>query len=101
MSIRKPLAPIRAAAQGFLALVTLGIGSAVGSVAAGNIKKFFTENDGPVNWEDFWQVPAYAALFVMIVFWVLFREKRDRNLEQAMADEAAMAAAEGPEPQVG
>lgn len=91
---------IRAAAQGFLALVTLGIGSAVGSVAAGYVQKQFT-TDGRVRWEEFWQVPAYAALLVMVVFLFLFREKRDRQLEQSMADEAAMASAEGAEPQVG
>jgi nucleoside transporter len=91
---------IRAAAQGFLALVTLGIGSAVGSVAAGYVQKQFT-TDGRVRWEEFWQVPAYAALLVMVVFVFLFREKRDRQLEQSMADEAAMASAEGAEPQVG
>ena len=91
---------IRAAAQGFLALVTLGIGSAVGSITAGYVKDLFTK-DGNIQWKEFWQVPAYAALFVLVVFVFLFREKRDRKLEQSMADEAAMASAEGAEPQVG
>jgi nucleoside transporter len=87
---------IRAAAQGFLALVTLGVGSAVGSVTAGYVLDQVNK-----DWKQFWLVPAIGAAVVLVGFWLLFRERRDARLEQAMADEMELQAAPGPEPQVG
>ena len=65
---------IRAAAQGFIALVTLGVGNFVGSWVSGLIvdaNKTATGHD----WAAIWQVPAIGALVIFALFALLFRPK--------------------------
>lgn len=69
---------LRGAAQGFIAFVTLGIGAFIGSILSGSVlSRFATEVDGVkvYNWGQFWQVPAFLALAVLVVFALMFREK--------------------------
>ena len=54
---------IRGAAQGFIALVTLGVGGWVGSVLCGYVLDFFAVRDAAgvatgYQWDKFWLVPA-------------------------------------------
>lgn len=73
---------IRAKAQGFLALVTLGAGQFIGALLGGIVKDMFTVEsivDGAtkrtVNWGQFWLVPAFGAAVVLVLFGVFFQEK--------------------------
>jgi len=67
---------IRASAQGFITLVTLGIGGFIGTLLAGITKGHFTVDD-KVDWQQFWLVPAAAAAVVMVLFAVTFFDRVD------------------------
>lgn len=70
---------IRAAAQGFINLVTNGVGYFVGAWASGAVVSRYAEKaaDGGVTheWFHIWQVPAYGALVVFVLFLFLFRPR--------------------------
>ncbi len=67
---------IRASAQGFITLVTLGIGGFIGTWLAGKTADFYTAGDVH-DWTKFWLVPAAAAGVVMVLFAVMFNDRVD------------------------
>jgi nucleoside transporter len=75
---------IRASAQGFLTLVTLGIGGFVGTWLAGVIADYYTV-DGKVDWHQFWLVPAAAAGVVMVLFALTFFDRVDDGADAKSA----------------
>jgi nucleoside transporter len=70
---------IRAAAQGLIAFVTLGVGLYIGSWASGKVVDAYavTGANGIVthDWRSIWMVPAVGAATVLVVFAVLFRPR--------------------------
>ena len=68
---------IRAAAQGFINLVTNGAGYLVGAFVSGFVVDRYatTGADGVVthDWSAIWPIPAYGAVAVFVIFFVLFR----------------------------
>ena len=67
---------IRAAAQGFLNLVTNGLGYFIGAtVVAGRVVDGYRRPDGLHDWRAIWTVPAVGALAILVVFAVLFRPR--------------------------
>jgi nucleoside transporter len=67
---------IRAAAQGFIAFVTLGVGLFIGGIVSGNVvEAFATGGGGPAvhDWRSIWLVPAAGAGVILVVFAALFR----------------------------
>jgi nucleoside transporter len=70
---RKADKSIRASAQGFIALLTYGVGLAIGSVLAGATVDYFTA-EGVKEWSAIWWVPCIFAAFVALLFQLLFRE---------------------------
>jgi nucleoside transporter len=68
---------IRAAAQGFIALVTLGAGQLIGSWLAGVVVDANTISGtaGAVthDWHRIWTVPAIGAVAVLILFALMFK----------------------------
>ena len=77
---RKAPIRVRAAAQGFIALVTLGLGMFVGARVSGLVVQHysFTGVDGGVqhHWGEIWLVPAVAAAVVLVLFAFFFRPGR-------------------------
>ncbi|HEX3725533.1 MAG TPA: nucleoside permease [Pirellulales bacterium] len=67
---------IRASAQGFLTLVTWGIGGFIGTWLAGITSDYFTTGSQH-DWLRFWLVPAVAAGVVTALFAVMFRDRID------------------------
>jgi nucleoside transporter len=65
-------ADLRAAAQGFIAFVTLGVGMLIGSWVSGRIVDLF-RIDGAHAWNRIWLVPAGGAALVLVLFALLFR----------------------------
>jgi len=63
---------IRAAAQGFIAFITLGIGNFVGSWASGRIVESYALPGGGHDWTAIWRVPAIGALVIFVIFAVAF-----------------------------
>ncbi|MEP6990403.1 MAG: nucleoside permease [bacterium] len=72
---------VRAAAQGFINLVTNGVGYLIGASVSGMVVNHYatTAADGTVvhDWTQIWQVPAIGALVIFIVFALIFRPKVD------------------------
>ena len=72
---------IRAAAQGFIALVTLGAGQLIGSKLSGlvvdaNVIAAATPGGAATHdWSKIWFVPAMGALGVFLIFAALFKVK--------------------------
>ncbi len=66
---------IRAAAQGFIALVTLGLGNFVGSWLSGRIVDAHKLADGTHDWTAIWKLPAMGAVVIFFIFAVAFKPK--------------------------
>ena len=68
---------VRAAAQGLIAFVTLGIGLFIGSWVSGRVvDAYATVGANGVathDWRSIWLVPAAGAAIILVVFAVLFR----------------------------
>jgi len=74
---KKSTPAIRGQAQGFLVLVTYGIGMFIGAQVAGAIYNRFLAGESSLTlarWGDFWFVPAGFALLVLVFFLVAFRD---------------------------
>jgi nucleoside transporter len=67
---------IRAAAQGFLAFLTQGVGYLIGAYVSGTVVNSYTIAAGGHDWRSIWLVPATMAVVVLGVFAVLFRPVR-------------------------
>jgi nucleoside transporter len=69
---------LRAAAQGLIAFVTLGIGMFIGSLISGRVvDAFLVSADPPLHaWDRIWLVPAAGAAAVLILFALFFRTGR-------------------------
>ncbi len=79
---------VRAAAQGFLNLVTNGIGYFVGASVSGSVvNRYATSTAGAAShdWLQVWQVAALGALAVFAVFLFLFRPSAVVNRAPAAA----------------
>jgi len=81
---------IRATAQGFLALVTLGAGMIIGNVINGVITKHYSivsivEDGGAMvestqhQWQNIWLIPAVMAFAVLAAFAILFKNNAEQR----------------------
>lgn len=77
---------IRASAQGFIALVTYGVGMVIGNNIAGRVVGAYTGTeivDGVEatthQWQTIWLIPAGMAFVVVVIFAVLFSDRQADN----------------------
>jgi MFS family permease len=72
---RRAPSDLRAAAQGFIAFVTLGVGMLIGSWLSGWVVDYFSAPSAVPNhmWDRIWMVPAAGAAAVLLLFAVFFR----------------------------
>src|SRR3954465_817875 len=74
---RKAPADLRAAAQGFIAFVTLGVGMFIGSWVSGRVVDSFViagaDGSAAHAWDRVWLIPAAGALIVLVLFALLFQ----------------------------
>ncbi|MET0416392.1 MAG: nucleoside permease [Actinoplanes sp.] len=82
----------RSAAQGLITLATYGVGILIGSLIAGPIVDLFVTADGH-NWNRIWLIPAVIAGVVMVLFLILFK---DRRVEHVTTLDAARTTLEAP-----
>ncbi len=73
---------VRAAAQGFLAFVTLGVGNFIGSFVSGRVVGAYVSGTTH-NWSTIWLIPASMALVVFVLFLFLFRPQPRPALQPA------------------
>ncbi len=74
----------RASAQGFIALLTYGVGLAIGSTLAGMTVETMTM-DGARLWANIWWIPCVFAGVVAVLFSLLFREEKQIDEKAAAA----------------
>jgi nucleoside transporter len=79
---------LRGQAQGFLVLMTQGIGLFVGAQLTGFLASKFTTEDG-VDWKSFWFYPAVAAAVVLVAFLAIFRDRTASDAATADVAEGA------------
>jgi nucleoside transporter len=68
---------LKAQAQGFIFLMTFGVGLLTGNLIDGGIIGFFKESVGGVNvydWDSIWGITTLFSVLILIVFAVFFRE---------------------------
>ncbi len=70
---------LRAAAQGFIAFVTLGVGMLIGSWVSGRVVDAFRVGADGHAWQQIWLVPAAGAAAVLLLFALFFRSTESRN----------------------
>lgn len=68
---------IRGQAQGFLVLITQGIGMLIGNQLIGRLKDGYTTDAGVTDWRKFWFIPAAFALAVLVLFVLTFSGKKE------------------------
>ena len=78
---RRAPADLRAAAQGFIAFVTLGVGMFIGSWLSGRVVDFFASPaTAPVHlWDRIWLVPAAGAAAVLLLFALFFKPTEESS----------------------
>lgn len=76
---RKAPTQMRGQAQGFLVLVTQGLGMLAGGHLSGLLFNRVVDGGGPDlmhHWQKFWLVPCVAAAAVLAIFFVLFHDDK-------------------------
>lgn len=86
---KKSTPAVRGQAQGFLVLVTYGVGLLIGAQVAGNVYNTFLGDAQGLSldqWSNFWLLPAAFAAAVFLFFTVAFRDRQvDREGESGAA----------------
>jgi len=75
---KKSTEKIRGQAQGFLVLVTYGVGMLIGAQIAGALYNSLLGSATTltaVQWQQFWWIPAGFAVVVIVIFGTLFKDK--------------------------
>jgi nucleoside transporter len=78
---KKSTPAIRGQAQGFLVLITYGVGMLIGAQIAGNVFNRFLGGAAALTleqWQRFWYLPAGFAAAVLVLFALFFREETSR-----------------------
>jgi nucleoside transporter len=92
---RKAPGDLRAAAQGFIAFVTLGAGMYIGAETSGRVVSAYT-SAGVHDWQAIWLVPAVMAGVVLVLFALLFQYREAAAGSPArLAGEGVVARAKG------
>jgi len=73
---KKATLQIRAAAQGFIAFVTLGAGMFIGSYLSGWVVDQYVVN-GVHDWRSIWLIPSAMALGVLLLFAAFFSYREE------------------------
>ena len=81
----------RSSAQGLITLATYGVGILIGSLVAGPIVDNFATADGH-NWTQIWIIPAAIAGVVMVLFLILFKDRRVENVTTLDASRTTLEA---------
>jgi nucleoside transporter len=93
---RRAPADIRASAQGFIALITYGVGIGLGSILSGNVVDLFTTTDPAtgkvieIDWATIWWIPCAFAALVSLFFALTFKERAEDKRAALQAEAAGV-----------
>ncbi len=79
----------KSAAQGFITLATYGVGMLIGSYISGPIVDNWKIGENAHNWQSIWLIPAGIAAAVLILFLLLFRDKKHVETQPGLNTEDA------------
>ena len=68
----------KSAAQGMITLATYGVGMLIGSLVSGPIVDAYSSGDVH-NWKMIWLIPAGIAAIVLLLFLLLFKDRKSEN----------------------
>ena len=88
---KKSTPAVRGQAQGFLVLVTYGVGMLIGAQIAGNVYDRFLAGGTALTlplWRSFWILPAVFAAAVLVFFAALFKAPAREATERTSATPA-------------
>ncbi|NUO82069.1 nucleoside permease [candidate division KSB1 bacterium] len=71
---KKASSDIRASAQGFIALITYGVGIGLGSWFSGQIVEAYTAAGGAKDWPTIWVIPCAFAVVIAFIFALTFKD---------------------------
>lgn len=84
---------IQASAQGFIALVTYGVGMVIGARISGWIvEKYQLMEGGTIagyDWQTIWKIPALMAIVVIVLFALFFKD--NKKTQKALETDGAAA----------
>jgi MFS family permease len=69
---------LKAQAQGFIFLITFGLGLLAGNLIDGRIIGFFTKISGGIrvyNWDSIWGITSIFSVVLLVGFILLFRSE--------------------------
>lgn len=70
---------IRSSAQGMITLATYGVGMFVGFWVAGMVAEKYSVAGGGHDWKSLWLVPAVIAAAVLLLFALMFKERKAKS----------------------
>jgi nucleoside transporter len=76
---------IRSSAQGMITLATYGVGMLIGFWVAGLVAEKYITADGHA-WKSIWIVPAVISGIVFLLYALLFKEEKQKNITEAGAE---------------
>jgi len=85
---KKSTPAVRGQAQGFLVLVTYGLGMFLGAQIAGALFNRFLGDASVLTlerWQDFWLVPTGFALLVLVLFMMTFKDDVERSSDEPVS----------------
>ena len=82
----KAPAHLRSSAQGFIALVTYGVGMVIGFFVAGAVVDAYTVEEIR-QWRGIWMIPAVMAFIVAVAFAIFFNDKSKAALAPEAVEE--------------
>ncbi|OQY92144.1 MAG: MFS transporter [Sphingobacteriales bacterium UTBCD1] len=71
---------IRSSAQGMITLATYGVGMLIGFWFAGFIAEKYSLGQDVHNWKNIWLIPAGIAFVVLLIFIILFKDPRKKEI---------------------
>jgi nucleoside transporter len=66
----------KSAAQGLITLATYGVGMFIGSFVSGLVVESYARAGGGHDWHSIWVIPSALALGVLLLFALMFRQKK-------------------------
>ena len=75
---KKADADLRSSAQGFIALITYGVGILIGAQISGQVVQHYALADGTHEWAPVWLMAAVMAAVVTVLFALFFKDQDGR-----------------------
>ncbi|SNC67566.1 nucleoside transporter [Hymenobacter gelipurpurascens] len=84
----------KSSAQGFITLATYGVGMLIGTLLSGRIFDAYQTPEGTHDWRMIWLIPAGIAVVVLLLFLLLFKERKTAPASDTVAYGAAPSMAQ-------